>query len=79
MDMETPVWLIAIVAVIAVLVWIGLELRHQRKNPGASHYGKVGVVTQVSETPEGISIKGKFTSPRDPYQQMYDAIEKEDL
>lgn len=36
MDMETPVWLIAIVAVIAVLVWIGLELRHQRKNPGAS-------------------------------------------
>lgn len=34
----TPLWLIAIFAVLAILLWIALELRHQRKSAGQSHY-----------------------------------------
>lgn len=34
----TPLWLIAVFAVIIILFLIYLEMRHQRKNPGGTHY-----------------------------------------
>lgn len=46
----TPLWLIAVFAVVVILFLIYMEMRKQRKSPNSSHY----TFNQVAKDPDEI-------------------------